>query len=150
VMLMAVLLAAVLPTVSAPMAQELRSHPALALLWGFVAFACIPIAALLMLITIIGIQLALLTILLFCALLLVGQAVTAASIADLALRRFKSDAASSTAWRAGAAILAAVALALLARIPLIGWLVAFAAILLGIGVIATCAFRRPVAAAPAS
>lgn len=145
VMLMAALLSAALPKVSARMAEELRLHPALTLLWGLVAFACVPVAALLLLITIIGIPLSLLTLLLFVALLLASHAVTAASIADLALRRYRPEAAVIAAWRAGAAIVAAAALAILVRIPLLGGLVAIVALLAGIGVIAALAFRRPVA-----
>ncbi len=147
VMLMAALLAAAAPTVSARMAEELRTHPGLALLWGLVAFACIPVAALLLLITIIGIPLAILVFLLFLALLLAGQAVTAASIADLVLRRYRPADAARGAWRAGFAILVALALALLVRVPLLGGLVALVAILVGIGVIAAWAFRSPVPAA---
>jgi cytoskeletal protein CcmA (bactofilin family) len=147
VMLMAALLAAAAPTVSARMAEELRTHPGLALLWGLVAFACIPVAAILLLITIIGIPLALLAILLFVALLLAGQAVTAASIADLVLRRYRPGDAARAAWRAGFAVLAAFALALLARIPVLGGLVVLAAMLVGIGIIAAWAFRRPASAA---
>jgi cytoskeletal protein CcmA (bactofilin family) len=147
VMLMAALLAAAAPTVSARMAEELRTHPGLALLWGLVAFACIPVAAILLLITIIGIPLALLAILLFFALLLAGQAVTAASIADLVLRRYRPGDAARAAWRAGFAILVALALALLARIPLLGGLIVLVAMLVGIGIIAAWAFRRPASAA---
>lgn len=149
VMLMAVLLAAAVPAVSARMAEELRSHPWLSLLWGLVAFACIPVAAVLLLITIIGIPLAILAFLLFLALLLAGQAVTVASIADLVLRRYRPADAARAAWRAGFAILAALGLALLVRVPYLGGLVALVAILAGIGVIAAWAFRRPASAATA-
>jgi hypothetical protein len=147
VMLMAVLLAAAAPGASGRMAEELRTHPGLALLWGLVAFACIPVAAVLLLITIIGIPLAILAFLLFLALLLAGQAVTAASIADLVLRRYRPAEASRAAWRAGFAILVALALALLVRVPFLGGIVALVAILVGIGVIAAWAFRSHVPAA---
>ena len=140
-MLMAALLAAALPAASAKMAEELRSHPALALLWGLLTLVCIPVAAILLLITIIGIPLALLAILLFFALLLVGHVVAAASLADLALRRYKPEASARIAWRAGAAIVAALALALLARIPVLGGLIALVAMLLGVGVFAAWALR---------
>jgi cytoskeletal protein CcmA (bactofilin family) len=148
VMLMAALFAAALPGVSTRMAGELRSHPGLALLWGLVAFACIPVAIVLLLITIIGIPLALLALFSFFVLLIAGQAVTAASVADIALRRYKPEAAVRVAWRTGAAILAALALALLARIPVLGVLVVLVAMLIGIGVIAAWVFHRP-ASAPA-
>jgi cytoskeletal protein CcmA (bactofilin family) len=142
VILMAALFAAAMPVVSARLAQELRAHPGLALLWGFIAFVCIPVGAVVLVITIIGIPLALLAILLYLALLLAGYVVAAATIADLALRRFKPEAAARVAWRAGAAIVAALALTLLARVPLLGGLVVLAAMLAGIGAIAASAFHR--------
>ncbi|MGZ5036168.1 MAG: bactofilin family protein [Usitatibacter sp.] len=151
VMLMAALLAGALPAVSARMAAELRSHPGMSILWGLVAFACIPVAALLLLVTIIGIPLAILAILSFVALLLVAHAVTVASITDLGLRRYKPEAAARASWRAGIAILVALALAILARIPLLGGLVVLVAMLAGMGVIAAMVFRRgapPASAAP--
>jgi hypothetical protein len=151
VMLMAALLAGALPAVSARMGAELRSHPGMSILWGIVAFACIPVATLLLLVSIIGIPLAILAILSFVALLLVAHAVTVASIADLGLRRYKPEVAARAAWRAGTAILVALALALLVRIPLLGVLVVLVAMLAGIGVIAATIFRRgepPASAAP--
>jgi cytoskeletal protein CcmA (bactofilin family) len=142
VMLMAALLAAGLPAASARLAQQLRAHPGLALLWGFIAFVCFPVAAILLMVTLIGIPLALLTILLYVALLLAGYVVTAAAIADLALRRYKPEAAALLAWRAGAAILAALSLALLARVPILGGLVVLVATFAGIGAIAAALFHR--------
>ncbi|MGZ5071511.1 MAG: hypothetical protein ACXWGX_05745 [Usitatibacter sp.] len=142
VMLMAAVLAAAMPTASASLAREMRSHPGLVLLWGLIAFVCIPVAAVLLMITLIGIPIALLTILLYLALLLVACAVSAAVIADLVLRRYKPEVAELAAWRAGAAILAALAIALLARVPLLGGLVVLAAMLAGIGAITASLFHR--------
>ncbi|MGZ5047782.1 MAG: hypothetical protein ACXWF0_11100, partial [Usitatibacter sp.] len=63
-------------------------------------------------------------------------------------RRYKPEAAARASWRAGIAILVALALAILARIPLLGGLVVLVAMLAGMGVIAAMVFRR--GAPPAS
>jgi len=59
--------------------------------------------------------------------------------------------AAVAAWRAGAAVLAMLAIALLARVPYLGGWVHFAALLLGIGMVAAVVLRRPapVGASPA-
>jgi cytoskeletal protein CcmA (bactofilin family) len=142
-MLMTAVIAGAMPAASERLAQRLRAHPGLALLWGLIAFACIPVAAILLTITIIGIPLAILTILLYAALLLTGYAVAAAALADLALRRYKPEATALVAWRVGAAILAMLALTLLARVPFLGGLVVLAAMLAGIGAVAASVFGLP-------
>ena len=134
-MVLAALLAGALPAASERITAGLRAHPWLALLFGFIAFVCIPFAAMVLMITIIGIPLALLAILAYLALLLVGYAATAVALGEVALRRFKADAAAHTGSRIAAAILAVLVLALLVRVPFVGWLVALAAMLAGIGAI---------------
>ena len=134
-MVLAAILAGALPAASQRVTESLRAHPWLALLFGFVAFVCIPFAVMALVVTIIGIPLALLALLLYLALLLVGYAATAVALGDVALRRFKADAAARTGSRIAAAILAVLALALLVRVPFVGWLVACAATLAGIGAI---------------
>src|SRR5439155_7826377 len=75
-MLLAGIFAALLPGFSGRMADELRTHPWIPPLVGFVALVCIPIAAVLVMITIIGIPLGLLAILGYVALLVVGYVCT--------------------------------------------------------------------------
>ena len=116
-------------------AQTLRRRPGLALLSGFIALVCIPVAALIFFITLIGAPLGLLALLLYFVLLLLGYVATSVALGDWALQRFKADAAAKTAWRIGAAMLAVLAFALLGSVPYLGGLVVFAALLAGIGAI---------------
>jgi cytoskeletal protein CcmA (bactofilin family) len=134
-MAIAALLVGVLPVTSMRVAEGLRTRFGWSLLWGFIALVCIPVAALILLITIIGIPLALLVVLLYCALLLVGYVGSAIGLGQWALGRFKADAAQRTGWRIGAAVLAVLLLALLGSVPFIGGFVAFVAVLAGIGAI---------------
>ena len=93
-------------------------------------------------VTIIGIPLGLLAILGYVALLLVGYVWLSVVVGGMLLDRFSAGSAARTAWRVGAAALAMLALALLARIPVIGGFVMFAALVVGIGMIVAVVFRR--------
>lgn len=143
-MVLAAILAGALPAACERITENLRTHPWFALLFGFIAFVCIPVAAMMLVITIVGIPLALLAILLYLALLLVGYAATAVALGEAVLRRFKPDAAARTGLRIAAAILAVLVLALLVRVPFAGWLVACAATLAGIGAIVLALRPRPI------
>jgi len=150
---LAVILSAALPAAARHVGGELRAHPWLALLVGFVALVCIPAAAVLVMLTIIGLPIGILVILLYLALLLVGYATTAVAIGDLALARARPAAASRVAWRMAAAALAVLVIALLGRIPFLGGFVVLLAIVIGVGALfmALSSFRaKPPAAAAAA
>ena len=135
-MAIAAVLIAALPVTSARVVRTLTTRWAWSLLLGFIALVCIPVAALILLITIIGIPLGLLAVLLYLALLLVGYVASGMALGQWALARWKADAAGRTGWRIAAAMLAVLALALLGSVPYLGGLVALAAVLAGIGAIA--------------
>ena len=108
----------------------------------------LPIFAILLMVTIIGLPLALIVVLLYLLLLLVGYVAIAVVMGDLALNKYKAEMATQLGWRVGAAVLAMLALAVLGRIPFLGGLVVFAALLAGIGAIMLS--LRPRTAAPAA
>lgn len=134
-MVLAAVMAAAIPAASQRVGAEMRARPGWSLLIGFIVLASVPVATLLLMITIIGLPLALLVLLAYFALLLVGYVATAVALGDGALRRWRTGSASTTGWRIAAAMLAVVALALLGRVPFVGFVVAFAAMLAGIGAI---------------
>jgi hypothetical protein len=68
-------------------------------------------------------------------LLLVGYVAAAVAFGDSALRLWRSPAATGTAARAGAAILAVLVLAALTRIPFVGGFIAFATLIVGLGAV---------------
>jgi hypothetical protein len=141
--LLAALFMALLPGYSNRMTQELRAQPWMPPLFGFIALVCIPAAAVLVMVTIIGIPLGILAILGYLGLLIVGYVCTAVVAGGLLLERFNAEAAQRTAWRVGAAAATMLAIALLARIPVVGGLVAFAALVIGIGLIVATVVHRP-------
>jgi cytoskeletal protein CcmA (bactofilin family) len=134
-MLIAAILVGAVPAASTRVAHTLHTRPWLALLIGFVALVCMPVAALIFFITIIGVPLGLLTLLSYFVLLIVGYVATAVALGDWGLQRFKAEVAAKPAWRIAAAVLAVLAIALLGSVPFLGGLVVFAAMLLGIGAI---------------
>ncbi len=135
-MLLAAVLVALLPNFYLGVANTLRRHAGKSLLVGFITFVCVPVAALLFLITIIGVPLGLLTVLAYLLLLLVGYVSTGISIGDWALQRAKSDASQSMLRRIFSAIIGVLIVSLLARIPWLGGWVVVVALLVGLGALA--------------
>ncbi|UCE32088.1 MAG: polymer-forming cytoskeletal protein [Burkholderiales bacterium] len=100
------------------------------LLLGFVGLICIPIAFVLIAVTVIGIPVALLTLLGYFALLLLGYVTGAIAVGDLLLRRGRGP---SRGWRTLAAAITLVVLALLAMVPFVGWIIGPLVMFAGIG-----------------
>jgi len=128
-------IAGVFPVGSRSMGDGLRNDPGIGLLLGFIALVCIPIAAVVLMVTIIGIPLALAVLLLYFVMLIVGYAAVGVMLGDAALARLRSQDAARAGWRVGAAMAAMLALALLTRIPVLGGLVIFVVLLAGLGAI---------------
>ncbi len=141
-MLLAALIAAALPDASRRLTQELRERPWITPLLGLVALASIPIAAVLFVITIIGIPIAVLALLGYAALLLVAYVWVAVVVGGMLLDRVGPETAARTAWRVAAAVLATLALAILVRVPFVGGLVELAALAAGVGMIVAVLFRE--------
>ena len=147
-MAVAALLVAALPVTTMRVADGLRTRLGWSLLWGFIALVCIPVAALILLFTIIGIPVALLALLLYAALLLVGYVGSAIGLGQWALSRLRAGAAQRTGWRVAAAMAAVMLLALLGSLPWVGAFVALLAVVAGIGAIALLLAPRQAKPAP--
>ena len=141
-MLLAAIIAGALPGPSQRMAQELRERPWMTPLLGFIALTSIPVAAVLVMLTIIGIPLGLLALLGYFALLLVGYVWLSVVVGGLLLERIKAETAQRTAWRIGAAVAAMLVLAILVRLPIVGGFLKLAALVVGVGMIVAVVFRR--------
>lgn len=139
---LAALLAGALPGPTQQLTAELRARPWHAPLLGFLALTAIPLAAILLMITIIGIPIALLTIALYVAVLVVGYVWLAVVLGGLLLERFKPETAAVVAWRVGAAALTVIVIALLVRVPFLGGFIKFAALIVGLGMIVGALWRR--------
>ena len=139
---LAALIAAGLPGPSKRMADELRQRPWLTTLVGLVALTTIPVAAVLVMVTIIGIPIGLLAMALYAALLLVGYVWLAVVMGGLLLDRVKPETAAVTAWRAGAAVLAVLVLALFTRLPFVGGFFVLVALVVGVGMVIAAVMRK--------
>jgi hypothetical protein len=132
-MVLAAVLVAALPGASARVLEAARTRFGWSLLAGFIALVTVPVAAVVLLATVIGIPLALLVLLDYFALLLVGYVAAGAALGDAALRRWLASRAAQRGWRALFAALGVLAICLLALIPWLGGLIAFLALIAGMG-----------------
>ena len=130
---LAAVLVALLPAFTARIAVTARQRTGGSALAGFIALVCIPVAALILMITLIGLPLGLVTLFAYFALLPVSYVAAAIALGDGALVRLKPTAYAAIGWRIGAAALAVLVLALLARVPYLGGSVVLAALLIGLG-----------------
>jgi cytoskeletal protein CcmA (bactofilin family) len=139
---LAALLAGALPGPSQRLALELRERPGMTTLLGFLALTAIPVAAVMLVITIIGIPIAVLALILYAGLLMIGYVWLAVVLGGLLLDRFKAETAAVTAWRVGAAALAMIILAIAVRAPFVGGFVKLAALVVGVGMIVGAVLRK--------
>lgn len=109
----------------------------------------VPVAVLVLLVSIIGVPLALPAVLLYFVLLPSGYIAAAVGLGQWGLSRWRPEQALRTGWRVGAALLALVLLGLLWQLPWIGGWIGFAALLLGLDAIVLQAWPRRRAAGAA-
>jgi hypothetical protein len=145
-MVVAAVVLAAAPGLASEVARTWRQRAGISLLAGFVALVCIPVAVVILIITVIGVPLALLSLLLYFVLLTMGYVGSAIGLGQWGLARWKSEAAGHLGWRIGATCLALVVLALLGAIPWLGGFVALAMLLTGLGAIMLQLWPRQVGA----
>lgn len=132
-MVLAAVLAATLPTRYERMSRTLAARPGMSALAGFVALVCLPVLAILLLVTIVGLPLGLLTLLAYPILLLVAYVSVAVMAGRMALARWKPQRQAHRGWQAGAAAASMLAIAVIASVPWIGALVVLAVLFMGLG-----------------
>lgn len=133
VMLLAAIVVATLPRLSAAVSETLRTRPGASAFLGFVVLVCTPVAVLILFATVIGIPLGLLLLLLYLMLLPLAWVGSAIGIGDRLLAWIAAANATRTRWRIVAAVLAIIALTLLWRVPWVGGIIALAVLLAGLG-----------------
>lgn len=122
-----------LPGYSARAADWIGREPLRSLGLGFVILVCMPVLALLLVLTIVGIPLALIVLMLYVLLLFLGWVTAALFLARKGLEVTRAGQPATTLWRLLALLLAVLTLWGLGQVPLLGGWVTFAALLLGIG-----------------
>lgn len=133
IVLLGALLVLGMPAFSREAAATIRREPLQSAGIGFLMLVGVPIAIVVLLITIVGIPLALMLIFGYVVLLLLGYLVAALFVGDAALGRLGAARSASAGWRVLFLLLALVALAILRRLPLIGGLAVLLLFLAGVG-----------------
>lgn len=107
---------------------------------GFVTLFIIPIAAIILMITVIGLPLGFLAIICFAALLILGAAAAGLLWAALIAKYvFKRKETELSWWLIAIAV---VVMALIKIIPFIGWLIGFLVFLVGFGVLSNMLYKK--------
>ncbi|MDH5578561.1 MAG: polymer-forming cytoskeletal protein [Betaproteobacteria bacterium] len=132
-MVMAAVLVLALPGFFGRVAQAARTRFGWSLLAGFLALAAIPLAAVILLASVIGIPLALVALLGYLMLLLVGYVAAGIALGDATLARGWAARAAHRGWRALFAALGVLVIGIVALIPWLGALAALAALITGMG-----------------
>jgi hypothetical protein len=131
--LVAGVLLAALPNFSASLSTTLRQRPGASALLGFVWLICLPVAAAVLVVTLIGIPLALFALAFYAALMPIAYVATGVGLGDWSLRRWRPDSAGRLPARIAASAAALLALTLLGWLPVLGGVVGFVALIVGLG-----------------
>ena len=108
---------------------------------GFAVLIAVPIATVLLLITLIGIPIALLSIALYAVALMLGHIVGAVALGDFALGRLAPARVGAAGWRMVGYLAALATLVIVRYVPLVGGLATLCVFLIGIGALSLYVVR---------
>ena len=140
-------MALALPGFTERVATLWRTRFPMSLLLGFVLIVCLPVAALLLMATLIGVPLGLVALMIYPVVLLLGYVSSGVALGAWAASRLNHAWNQSGRGRLLTAVLGMLAMGLLARVPWLGGLVMFLALLAGVGALVLQGWRstRPAA-----
>lgn len=141
-MLTGVVLFLMFPSFARGAAQAIASDAWKCLGLGLAVLIMGPIVALLLLVTIIGIPLAIITLAAYVIFLIAGYLTGALFVGELGLRWLNKDTRASTGLRAFSIAVAVLVLSIVRWIPLVGGLVTLAVLVFGLGALKLQALRR--------
>jgi hypothetical protein len=136
-----------LPGFTSEAAAAIGRKPLPSLGLGLAILLCVPFVAVVLLITIIGIPVALLLMSLYLLVLFLGWITAALFVAQRGLAALRPGRPVTRGWQLLALLLGLVVLWLLRQVPLVGGLIGFVALLAGIGALTWRAFNSPRTAA---
>lgn len=123
------------------MANSVQSHPWQSLGWGAVILIVAPIAAIIVMITVIGIPLGIISLVLWGIAIYLSQLPVALLIGRLIIKQ--NQELESKGLMIGALALGLFLLLVLRLIPFIGWVVGLLTVVFGLGTLITAARRTP-------
>ena len=130
------LLIMIFPKWSKSIVEAAFARPSASIGWGLFALVVIPLASILIMITILGIKVGLIVLSLYGVFLAIASLFSALFIGSYLMKIFnKSDkkAAFTADWKT--ALVGSIALLILSSIPLIGWFIVFVVFLMGLGIL---------------
>jgi cytoskeletal protein CcmA (bactofilin family) len=141
-LLLTLVLRAVVPPVMQGAEAHLRARPGMALGAGLLALLVAPAAAILAFITVIGAPLGVVLLFAYVILLVVGVPVALDLAVDLVLGRARKGRPISWGWRLLALALVSLVFVALLQIPILGAIVGFVTLVMGLGALVLRAMRR--------
>ena len=141
VLLLGALLILGLPAFSREAAATIRREWLHSAVTGCVMLIGVPLAGVILMFTVIGIPLALMTIFGYVVLLMLGYLIAAIFVGDLALERLGGDRIKSVGWRVLFLLLALIALSIVRHVPLLGGIAVALLFVAGIGAFTMRAWR---------
>lgn len=126
------LLLALFPTYIQAASRTLGSEPGKSLVLGFALLVSLPVAVVLLLVTVVGIPIGLAALLLYPLALVLGYLTVAFYASDKVMTLLRQGGASAS-FRFTAFLFALILLAWLTGIPVVGGFIAFLSVLLGLG-----------------
>lgn len=146
-----ILLLLVFPGFTVAAQDRVRASPLQSLALGAALVFALPVVALLLIVTVVGIPVAFALIALYAVLLLAGFLTALFFVAERIGRLLRGGRAPGTGWRVALLLATLVLLALVARLPVAGAFVALLVLVFGVGALGQQLYRqyadrRPVAA----
>jgi len=132
-MVAGIVLFLLLPNFTVSAARTIRSDPWKSLGLGFALLVATPVAGVLLMITILGVPLALTLFALYFVSLLLGFLTAAFFVGDIGVRLLRRGQELSKGWRILSLLAALIGLALLQWIPIVGGVILFLILLFGLG-----------------
>lgn len=129
------------PRISSGAAATLRAEPGRSVLAGFVLLVTVPVAALLLMISVLGLPVGLALVAMYFVALLLGLLTTAYALGEFESRLLKRPPVVARSHRALVLMAGVVTLAVLRSIPLVGGWTVFVAVLFGLGSLALWTYR---------
>ncbi|HET9488624.1 MAG TPA: polymer-forming cytoskeletal protein [Methylomirabilota bacterium] len=140
--LFAVVLLLLVPGFMVSAGWRIRTHFWKSLGLGLLIFVVMPLVAVLVIATIIGLPLGLTLAALYPVLLIVGYLTTAVFVGELGARLSARGSELTTGRRVLWLVVALIVLGLASTVPIVGWMLAWLAVVIGLGAATQEVFRR--------
>lgn len=138
------------PRISSGAAATLRAEPGRSVLAGFVLLVTVPVAALLLVVSVLGLPVGLALVAMYFVALLLGLLTTAYALGEFESRLLKRPPVVARSQRALVLVAGVVTLAVLRAVPFVGGWTVFLAVLFGLGSLALWTYRVWVTPTPST